>query len=171
MDRRHVVLGAALAASIASQPKDWPPIFSGYQSLDADPFILDGASPTRAWRITVEAALPAEAEDHDFVSRTDLEVGPTEGEPGDLATVSFGECGAEPIETLWPDGLSLDGAFEDCVPRQTCTRTFCLEITTKEDHPVEGAWWTWTAIQSVDTVKHEDSIGVHIEITIEEIEP
>jgi hypothetical protein len=115
--------------------------------------------------------LPAEAEDHDFMDRTGVQVFMTDPESGDLATVSFGECGDEMVDELW-GSVPVDSAFADCAPRQSCTRTFCLAITSKDDPLVEGQWRIWTTIRSLDTVKHEDdSIRVPIEITIEEIEP
>jgi len=173
IDRRHVALGAAIGASIASQPRAGPPLLYGDQKLEAGPFTLDDSRPTRSWRITTEVELPAEAADHDVLSQTGVEALAADADSDDLATVSFGECGAEPIEELW-GGLVfvVDGAFEDCGPGQNCTRTFCVDITSDEDHPVEGWWQTWTTVQSMDNVKYgDDSIPVPIEITIEEIEP
>lgn len=171
IDRRHVALGTAIAASVSSQPRDWPPLFYGDEALDAGPFTLDDKSPTRAWRITTDVVLPEEAGDHDFQSQTGVQVLATDPDSEDFATVSFGECGDEAIEGEWGSLVSIDDVFADCTPRASCTRTFCVEITSEENHAVEGAWNTGIRIESIDTVKHEDSIPVLIDITIEEIEP
>ena len=105
IDRRHVALGTAIAANIASEyPK--------------------GGSRLRG--------IPAEAEDdYDFRSSSDVQAGTTDADSGDLETVSFGEYGAEAIEELWGGRMSVEHSFEDCADGILVP----IEITIEEIEP------------------------------------
>jgi hypothetical protein len=174
MDRRHGVLAVAVAASVATSYAPPPPLFYGEQSLDADPVWLDETRPVRTWVITTDARLPAEATERDFTSTTEVDVRVSDGDSGardGRLVVVLSECGSGSVSD-GPGGLAVEDAFEDCLPRQTCRRTFCVAIGNDSDHALEVEWSTRTIIESHAWVDYDvDPILVPIEITIEETEP
>jgi len=176
MDRRHVVLGVALAASVATRTEGPPSLFSGYQTLDAEPVSLDETRLIRTWIVTVDVTLPAEAADHDFTSTLAVRAG-TSGDgfrDSDLIVVVLSECGSAGVVDgpARAPSVGLQDPFAGCVAQQTCTRTFCVAIGNASDHAVDVEWDTWTSIRSDERVDDDvDSIPVPIDITIEEMEP
>jgi hypothetical protein len=164
-------LGVALAASVATSRNLPSALFRGQQSLAVDPFLLDETHATRSWVITTDAVLPAEASDHDFTSSTGVQATVTAPDSVDSLVLLLSECGSDPVETTLEGVADIDDSFVDCIPGQTCTRRFCIEIANGNDPVVEVEWHTWTMIDSDATVDYDvDSIAVPIDITIEEIE-
>jgi hypothetical protein len=176
MDRRHLVLAIALAASVATEYPGPEPMFSGEQTLAAASVPLDETRPIRTWVITTDVTLPPEAADHDFTSTTSVYASSTVEGFGstDWLVVVLSECGSGgfadgPARGV---GAGVEEAFVDCVPEQTCTRTFCVAIGNAADHPIEVQWDTSTRIESLAVVDHDvGPIDVPIDIAIEEIEP
>src|SRR6185436_16616100 len=177
MDRRHVVMGVALVASVATSQPAPPPLFYGEQQLDAEPVSLDETRPIRTWVITVDATLPAEAANHDFTSTLEVHAQPSARDSGersvDPIVVVLSECGSEGVV----DGpnrapsVALRDPFAGCVAQQTCTRTFCVAIGNAGDEAVDVEWDAWASIESRAWVDYDErSIPVPIDITIEEIE-
>ena len=176
MDGRHVALGVALAASVATRTAAPPPLFFGYQTLDAEPVSLDETQLIRTWIVTVDATLPAEGADHDFTSTLAVRAGASAYVMGesDPIVVVLSECGSAGVAD-GPDpapSVGLQDPLAGCVAQQTCTRTFCVAIGNASDHAVDVHWDTWASIRSDARVDDDvDSIPVPIDITIEEIEP
>jgi len=178
IDRRHVVLGVALAASVATSYGLPPTLFYGEETLSAPPVTIDDTRPIRAWVVTTRVTLPAEATRHPFTSTTEVWAStsvhgfPDDG-VDDLAVV-MSECGHDAVA----DGPALGGsvsikdAFVDCVPEQPCFRTLCVAIGTAGDGPVAVEWETSTIVESFATVDYDvNSITVPIDIDIDEILP
>jgi hypothetical protein len=177
IDRRHLVLGIALGASIATEGPPPGFLFHGAERLNAGASRLDVEIPTRHWIITTEIVLPREAEGDEFGSSSAVSYALTERSAAGVLVSSFRECGGEideePIVTVDDSfTMSVSDSFADCAPQQGCTRTFCLELTSNNDHAIEVEWYATASIESEATVDHDvDPIDVPIEITIEEIEP
>ncbi len=178
IDRRHAALGVALAASVATSYGPPPALFYGEESLGADPVQLDEFRPIRTWVITADVVLPAEAAHHHFTSTTTVEARAADQDSGErfenLLVVTLSECGIEGVEDgPTPNGsVEVENSFANCVPRQTCTRTFCVAVANGSEQALEIEWHTWTIIESDATVDYDvDPIPVRIEMTIEEVVP
>ena len=184
IDRRQVVLGIAVAASLGTGTADDEPpevyLFEGQASAQPGPFTLDAATPERVWKITAQVVLPSEATHIEFDGAvaarvrfidTEAEYDPVTYGMDDCAGKALGQ--ALEVTTAWePIPAASHDAFAGCVPETPCTRTVCMDITTSNDEaPVEMEWvalaWVVATIEAPDG----KAIDVPIELMVEEIEP
>jgi hypothetical protein len=183
MDRRHVVLIVAVAASIGTSPQDDSAepvdLFWGHANEHAL-FTLDEAHPTRVWEITAQVELPPEAEASGFTGAIGARARFVDKDfRHDPVTLRLTDCAGAALSAVYearstwdPANTATYDAFVDCVPGTPCTRTVCLEITTSNDeHPVDLEWNTFAWIGTDDPAPAGEGIDVPIELTIEEIEP
>jgi hypothetical protein len=179
MDRRHLVLAMAIAATIATSYPSYSPL-EGSSSLTLDTVQLE-AGDTRSWVITSEVALPpqAQANAYDSMLSAVAQVSGSEG----LQRVSLilrdcdgGETMAQTVVADEPGGGSWIGGqvdapdfFADC-PINECVRTVCLDITNEATSPADVGLEIQASVTS-DYSEDGVDLGVPIQLTIEEIDP
>jgi hypothetical protein len=184
MDRRHVVLAGAVAATLAAgcdNPSE--PLFEGFEFLETGPMPVKGHA-TRAWVLTAETKLPSEAEDSTYGSVLKMDIGiSTEGEMD--AAVVVRECeddGAVKTNLSFPrkgdtgpisaEAIEFPGFLADCPVEQPCARTLCVEALNHLDGPLD--LWLTLAVTVVSSAHTEDDsarVDVPIVLTFEDIAP
>ena len=178
MDRRHLVLGLAVAASVATTPPMYD-LYSGGSNSDEVAFTLDTETPERVWLITCTVDLPQEARTHPFSSSFGVRLvltgastpAPIEVVLWDAATFETLDDGVVAEADYLEDATSMDvsDAFADCLPGG-CERTFFLYVSSPEDVDAAGQWEAIAAVSSEDVVDYKrDWTEVPVTIAYEEL--
>lgn len=162
MDRRHVVLGFAIGASVATSYST-SPLFRGEAQSDAV-FTLDVEHPERVWLITYTADLPQEVGAHPFSSS--LEVGVAITRASTPAPIEFVLWDAATFETIGQgDSMYVPDPFADCLPGR-CERAFFLYVSSPEEVDAGGYWMASAWIRSDEPAPDVDE-SKEVPITIE----
>jgi hypothetical protein len=185
MNRRHVALILAVAASIGTSEKDEGPddpvyLFQGLVNEQAGPVTLDEAHPTSVWEITAQVVLPPEAETTSFDGGIGARVWFVDPDAEhDLVSYRLTDCAGVALTEVeyatsgeGVGSIAKFDSFADCVPEIDCTSTACLEITTTNKQlPVQVHCMAVVWIDAATESSTDEAIEVPIELTFEEIEP
>jgi hypothetical protein len=183
IDRRHLVLGVAVAATIAHKRVE-PYLFEGDETLDVANLRVPGHE-SRSWMVTAEVELPGVAETSTFgsVFAVYAYVRPSDAKPQKLSVLARGcDDGVALTELVLPDDQDTGGymaalveiqdPFAECQPRQACARTLCLDASNHGATRVELTLQIYAGVSTDEYADEEaDTIEVPITITFEEAEP
>jgi hypothetical protein len=176
MDRRHLVLGLAITATLATKYV-LDPLFWGEESRNGPLVTLGTNHPVRMWQITYSTDLPGIADDHPFGGTIWVFVQYFSDRADDqFARAALVDCETDVL--LTEDSVSdeqavleVQDAFPSCVGSGFCEQSYCLIVeTTDKATPAQFLWSTSASIASdEDAERGEEDKVLDILIEYEEL--